>query len=994
MHPSTPTNIPSVQEYLTSLRNSPKYGPQVVCHKIYEKTQATYSADTLFMEEEIRRSLHADGIVNMYSHQGEAFEKIANGENVIVATPTSSGKSMVYNLPVLQQLLKRPHSRALYLFPLKALAQDQLAALNTLAATVPSLQSQWPRGIGAVYDGDTTPYWRRKIREHTPPVLITNPEMLHLSFLPFHENWVHFFKNLDFIIIDEVHTYRGVFGSHIAWLLRRLNRVLHHYGRKPIFILSSATIGNPAHFGQQLTGQPTTTITATGAPQNKRNFVFLNPWDSAAHSASQLLEAALKRGLRTIVYTQSRKMTELISLWTRPRLGNLADRLSSYRAGFLAEERRDIERQLSDGTLLGVISTSALELGIDIGDLDICILVGYPGSIMASWQRGGRVGRSGRESAVILIGSEDALDQYYMNNPQAFFSREVESAVLNPANATIVKQHMVCAAAEMALQDDETLLHGDVEQSCLKELVQEAAVYQSADGVLYYAARKRPQRHVSLRGGGTTLTIINEVTGVILGEIDGGRALKECHEGAIYLHRNTTWFVEKLDLHGGEVVVRRNRASFYTKPTVNKETEILSISGHGLVHGCRLFQGTLKVSERVTGYQKRNNGTNRLIATVPLDLPVQTMETEGFWLEIPNAVTTELEEGKHHFMGGLHAFEHILISVFPLLVLCDRNDVGGISCPDHEQTKGATIFIYDGHAGGSGLSAEAYTKADKLIAAALEIVGGCECDNGCPACVHSPKCGSGNRPIDKNCCLKLIEAVVSEKYGNSTKTSAELPPAVADGHPPAVNQQLYAVPHGLDLLPQRYGVFDLETRFSAAEVGGWHRAEKMEISVGVVYDSVLDGYVTYLENEIDQLVDHLKQLDLIVGFNNKRFDNRVLSAYTTTNLARLPTLDLLEEVTQYLGYRLSLNRLAEQTLGVQKSGDGLQALRWYKEGNLAMLRKYCRKDVDITRRLLLHALEQGFLLFRNKAGKTVRLPMDMSRSIHNQLGGTIPAVPH
>jgi len=993
MHPSSPINVPSVQEYLTSLKNSPKFGPQVVYHKIYEKTHARYYPDDLIIEEEIRQSLHAGGIANMYTHQGEACERIANGENVIVATPTSSGKSMIYNLPVLQQLLKKPESRALYLFPLKALAQDQLATLNTLAATFPSLQSQWPQGIGAVYDGDTTPYLRRKIREHTPPVLITNPEMLHLSFLPFHENWAHFFKNLDFIIIDEVHTYRGVFGSHIAWLLRRLNRVLHYYGRTPVFILSSATIGNPAQFGQQLVGQPITTITTTGAPQNKRNFVFLNPWDSAAYSASQLLEASLKRGLRTIVYTQSRKMTELISLWTRPRLGDLADRLSSYRAGFLAEERRDIESQLSDGTLLGVISTSALELGIDIGDLDICILVGYPGSIMASWQRGGRVGRSGRESAVILIGSEDALDQYYMNNPQAFFSREVESAVLNPANATIVKRHMVCAAAEMALQYDETFLQGDVEQSCLAELVQEAALHQSADGVQYYAARKRPQRHVSLRGGGTTLIIINKETGVILGEIDSGRALKECHEGAVYLHRNTTWFVEKLDLHGGEVVVRQNRASFYTKPMVNKETEILSVRRHGMVHGCRIFWGTLKVSERVTGYQKRNNGTNRLITTVPLDLPVQTMETEGFWLEIPDAVSTSLEEGKHHFMGGLHAFEHILISVFPLLVLCDRNDVGGISCPDHQQTVGATIFIYDGHAGGSGLTAEAYTKADKLIAAALEIVSGCQCDNGCPACVHSPKCGSGNRPIDKNCCLKLIEAVVSEKYGNSTITSAESPPVVAGGRPPAVNQQLYTVANGLDLLPNHYGVFDLETKFSAEEVGGWHRAEKMEISVGVVYDSVLDGYVTYLENEIDQLVDHLKQLDLVVGFNNKRFDNRVLSPYTTTNLATLPTLDLLEEITQYLGYRLSLNRLAEQTLGVQKSGDGLQALRWYKEGNFSMLRKYCKKDVDITRRLLLHALEQGFLLFRNKAGKTVRLPLNMTRSIRSQLAGSIPVAP-
>ncbi len=979
-----------IEEYLSSLKKSQKFGPQVVCHEVFNAINALYSDEaSVALLPELENVLNSENIASLYKHQGEAFKTINEGNNIIVSTPTSSGKSMIYNLPVLQQIVNKSSSYALYLFPLKALSQDQLGSLCRFAAKIPSLQKKWPQGIAAIYDGDTTPYQRRKIRENTPPVIITNPDMLHLSFLPFHENWAHFFSNLEYVIIDEVHTYRGVFGSHVAWLIRRLKRILSHYNNKARFILSSATIGNPKEFAESLINENAVTITNTGAPQSKKNFVFLNPWDSPAYTASQLLEAALKRGLRTIVYTQSRKMTELISLWTRPRIGDLSDKLSSYRAGFLAEERREIEKKLSDGSLLGVISTSALELGINIGDLDLCILVGYPGSIMASWQRGGRVGRGGRESAVILIASDDALDQYYMQNPQEFFNKEVESAVLNPNNEKIIKNHLICAAAEHPIHIQEELVQHHLQKKCLQDLTEKGDLLLSASGEEFYSSRKRPQRNVSLRGAGTSLTIINGDTGIILGEIDSARSLKECHEGAVYLHRNSTWIVQKLELNAREVIVQEHKSSFYTKAMSQKDTEILSTISTSTVFGCKISFGNLRVSEKVTGYQKRNKGTNKLIITIPLELPEQTIETEGFWIEIPAYILNSLEDEHVHFMGGLHAFEHVMISVFPLLVLCDRNDVGGISCPHHEQTEGATIFIYDGHQGGSGLSAEAFRKSIQLIHRSFQIVDNCKCENGCPSCVHSPKCGSGNKPIDKQSCLKLIKAVMqNEEHEKDEEEFLSFKKLNTNNFPEKTEiiqyDEVRENSSGLDALPDHFGVFDLETKYSATEVGGWHHAEKMGISVGVVYDSLLEGCVTYYEHEIPQLIDHLLRLKLVVGFNNKRFDNRVLSAYTSVNLSTLPTLDLLEEVTNHLGYRLSLNALAEHTLGVQKAGDGLQALRWYQEGNFRNLSKYCQKDVEITRDLLLYCLENGYLLFRNKAKKTVRLPLHLEKTIEQQ----------
>ncbi len=979
-----------VAEYLAALTTSAKFGPQVVYRHCLpaEPGQWTNGLPGEFSPI-LKAYLQQQGVDRLYSHQDEAIQAIAAGEDILVATPTASGKSMIYNLPVVNTLAQSEAGCALYLFPLKALAQDQLRVLRRLLALLPGVSEKDVQRLAAIFDGDTSPYQRRRIRETMPRILLTNPEMLHLSLLPYHGNWAAFWQNLKYVVVDEVHTYRGIFGANIAWVFRRLQRVAAYYGSNPQFIMLSATVGNPATLGEKLLNRPVRVITRSGAPRAAKHVLLLNPWDSAAYTASQLLEAAVKRELRTIVYTQSRKMTELINLWTAPRLGDKADKLSSYRAGFLPEERREIEQKLAAGDLLGVISTSALELGIDIGNLDLCILVGYPGSIMAVWQRGGRVGRSGQDSAIIMIAQEDALDQYLMRQPEQFLQRPVESAVLNPYNSAIMAQHLHCAAAELPIRAGEPLGQDPSVEEALVSLTAQALLLAAENGQAWYASRKYPHRQVSLRGGGSQLAIINRESGEILGEIDSGRALHECHPGAIYIHRARIWLVESLDLNSREATVTSSRPAYFTRPMISKNTAILETLSVDRCGRSRISFGRLRVTEQVTGYQKRQSSTQKLIATIALDLPAQQIETTGLWLDIPAAIKEGMEKEQRHFMGAIHALEHGMIALFPLLVLCDRNDIGGISCPEHEQTGEASIFIYDGHTGGVGLAEEACSRIAELLGQTEHMIRQCPCDNGCPSCVHSPKCGSGNRPIDKSACLRLLEllrgtALVEDFPLDGRRVQAQSEGIIAslpEPNRPGAAEQAQLPPVGLEILPPRYGVFDLETIRSAAEVGGWHLAARMGMSVGIIYDSQLDDCVTYLEHETAAMIRHLQELDLVVGFNNRRFDYQVLSGYSGDNLNLLPTLDLLEEVSNILGYRLSLDRLAEHTLGVKKTADGLQALQWYKEGKIDLIRRYCRKDVEITRDIFHFALQNGYLLFQNKAGKIVRLPFDLRRAI-------------
>ncbi|KPK00161.1 MAG: DEAD/DEAH box helicase [Desulfobacterales bacterium SG8_35] len=959
----------SVAEYLAALKASPRLGGQVVHHEELAEHPAAFGKNRIDWPKALEEALKHMGIDALYQHQVSATDAVRRGENVIVSTPTASGKSLIYNLPVFEQIMRAPDSAALYLFPLKALAQDQLRSINELCSLLPhELQP-----AAAIYDGDTTAYQRKKLRDRPPHILITNPDMLHLSMLGYHSTWSGFFARLTHVILDEVHTYRGIFGSHMAWVLRRLKRLCAYYGSRPQFILSSATVANPDELARDLLGEESLVISESGAPRAKRHFVFINPLDSAATAATQLIEASLKRGLRTIVYTQSRKLTELVSIWTRQRLGKLSGKLTSYRAGYLPEERREIEARLSDGSLLGVIATSALELGIDIGDLDICILVGYPGTVMTTWQRGGRVGRKQNESLIILVALEDSLDQHFMRNPQDFFSREVESTVLNPANKTIVKRHLICAAAEQPLKTDEPFVQDAAVRQVVHELAEEASLLLTADEKYWVGARKYPHREVDLRGSGQTFVIRNNTDGSALGEIDFMRCFKECHPGAVYLHRGKTWLITDLDLETHEVTAVRKNVNYFTRTMGNKTTEILKTYHSSAIHNFRVSFGYLRVTDTVSGFQRRLVAGQKLISKEHLDLPPLVFETEGLWLEIPEKVQKRIEKEQYHFMGGIHALEHGAISIFPLLVLCDRNDVGGIAHPFHEQLSKAAVFIYDGYPGGVGLARKAFEKIDELLHLAQKTIGDCPCELGCPSCVHSPKCGSGNRPIDKQSALEILGDLLSSKTAVAADRALTGKIAPREFRSAAPEKKIpKAEP------PHRYGVFDVETRRSAAEVGGWHRAERMGISVAVLYDSLSDSFKTYLEKDIPELIRDLQKFDLVVGFNNKRFDNKVLSAYSLFNLGTLPTLDIMEEISKRLGYRLSLDRLAEHTLGVKKSANGLQALQWFKEGRMEEIISYCRQDVKITRDIFLFGLENRYLLFKNKAGSIVRLPVDFS----------------
>lgn len=997
---AAPASSP-VADWIGWLKASDLAG-QICCHRILPEQAAIHAQNCRPWPATVA-SLLAGRRISLYSHQALATDHIRAGHPVVVATPTASGKSLVYNLPVLERQLLDQDSTALYLFPLKALAQDQLNGFNELCAP-------WPAGsrpVIALYDGDTSDHLRRKIRAAPPQVLVTNPEMLHLGILPHHEKWTAFLAGLGHVVVDEAHCYRGVFGAHMAGLFRRLNRIVAHYGARPTYIFCTATVGNPgqlasALMGGQAGGMDPVVIDRSGAPAGKRHFVFVNPAQSPSTAAIAMLKGALARGLRAIVYCQSRRMVELLSLWAGSQAGEYCGRISAYRAGFLPEERRKVEADMASGRLLAVISTSALELGIDIGGLDLCILVGYPGTVMATLQRGGRVGRSGRESAVALVAGEDALDQYFVRHPEDFFSRAPEAAVVNPDNEVILKKHLLCAAAELPLEANDPWLSSPGAAAAARALAAEGELMASADGGRLIAARKRPQRMVDLRGAGQPYVIEDE-HGNIIGSLDGFRAWREAHPGAIYLHRGKSYEIIGLDAGRARIRASLRKTSWFTRARGQKSTDILEERGRLSLGRSLICHGRLRITERITGYEKRSASGNRLLGVNPLNAPPQIFESEGIWLVLPESLRQRAEAEFIHFMGSIHALEHAFIGLMPLMVMADRNDFGGISIPLHAQTGLATIFIYDGLPGGAGLSREIFPRGRELLETARKALAACPCPDGCPSCVHSPKCGSGNRPISKSGALWLLDGLLADggegedlalglKISDAPERLGAMPApdwrgATANG-PCAGNAAAGAIeqtptgPHAAAYVPrtppERYLVFDVETRRSAAEVGGWHRAERMGVSVAVCYDSVEDSFFSYGEDDLSGLFERMRRASAVVGFNSIRFDNAVLAPFAPFDLGAMPCVDLLACVRSRLNYRVSLDNLGSATLGEPKSSDGLQALRWWKEGRVDEIRQYCQKDVDITRRLYLHGLEKGYLLFFAKSGQRVRVPVDFA----------------
>lgn len=954
----------NLSDYIEIIKKQTDFRDLFVYHRYLSHRDPDYGTQPV-LNDVLAGAMDVLGFDRLYQHQTAALNHIRQGENVMIATPTASGKSLIYNLAVLENILSDESAKALYLFPLKALAQDQMKNLSKWLN-----QIKTPKISAEIYDGDTSPYMRKKIKNHIPHILFTNPDMLHRGIMAYHQNWEMFFKKLKFVILDEVHAYRGIFGSHFNQVITRLKRLCKIYGSSPQFILLSATVSNPDEFGKSLINEDLRVIQSSGAPQAGRHFIFLNPLASPNFSAAKLFVDCIQKGFRTIVFTQSRKVTELIHVWVSRMSPAFRKKISSYRAGFMPEERREIETKLAAGELMGVISTSALEMGIDIGYLDICLLVGYPGTIINTWQRGGRVGRAGRESLIMLMAKPDALDQYFIKHPEDFFERGFEAAVLDPHNPYVIEAHLPCAAAEEPLKMSDRVFWTHGYKTHLEKLEMEGLLQRTADGEpMWLPLKRNPHLSVNLRSSGETYTIFEKETGQAIGTIDGGRAFKECHPGAVYLHRAKEYVVDRLILEKKDIVVHHSDLKYFTRVRSEKETEILSILRSRPEGQFLVKEGELRVTETITGYEKRGLSGQELLGVFSLDLPPQTFETRGFWVEIETLLQKYVADKGLHFMGGIHAIEHAAIGIFPLFALCDRNDIGGICYPFHPQVEKSAIFIYDGVPGGVGLAQRGFEIVWELLEKTLSVLKACECEEGCPSCIHSPKCGSGNKPLDKQAAMMILEFLLgkiplSEISVQKTVSFSEPEP---EKHPSVPEPQ-----EGPRLL-----FFDLETQKLAQEVGGWHNTHLMRVSVAVVFDSLEDGFFSYGEADVAALLKHLERADLIVGFNVSRFDYKVLSAYTGMDLKRLPTFDMLEDVYARLGFRISLDHLATETLNTGKSADGLVAVEWFRNGEIEKLTEYCRQDVVVTRDLFLFGMDNGYLVYKEKkSGRRLQLRVD------------------
>lgn len=936
------------------------------------------------LPDPLEQALRCAGIDRLYSHQVEALAHARAGKDVLVVTGTASGKSLAFQLPVLETLLFHPEGRALFLFPTKALEQDQLKSLQQLI----------PEGSGIraeILDGDTPAHRRSKLKEQLPHILISNPDILHLSLLPYHAAWKGFWENLRWVVLDELHTYKGIFGSHIAHVLRRLHRVTAFYGSHPQFITCSATISNPSEFAGTLAARDFAQVDDDGSPARGKRFVFVNPSGSPYGEATELLLHCIQSGLKTIAFAKARKIAELITMWAHQAAPQLRAKIRAYRAGYRPEERRAIEQGLFQERLLGVVSTSALELGIDVGGLDACLLVGYPGSIASTWQRGGRVGRAGQEALIILIALPDALDQYFMRHPRDFFARTPEAAVIDPRNRRILLDHLVAAAAELPLKAADGAMYGPDLQDRIAELQGERRLVQSAEGTEWYARRRNPSREISIRSVGEAFAILDP-GGKTIGSLDTFRAIHECHPGAVYLHQGRQFEVTALDLAQRKVRARPVEVDYYTQTSGEKETEILDCQEFRQVEETVARLGRLKVTERITGYEKRRIFGQDRIGSYPLDLPPHTFETQGLWLEIPEALREHVKNhggGGLHFMGGIHAMEHAMIGLFPLFALCDRGDVGGISYTFHPQVGRSAIFVYDGYPEGIGLAERCYRVLHELLDHTLRLLQECPCETGCPSCIHSPKCGSGNKPLDKAAAILTLQGLLGR---------IRIPEVAIEAQPPAALSAASPIPRALPRVASRPGlppilVLDVETQRSAEEVGGWDRSDRMGLAVAVTTDLATGETRVYLEDQANALLDELSAAACIIGFNVRRFDYAVLSAYRALNFRALPTLDILEQVHASLGFRLSLNHLAQETLGAPKLADGLQSLAWFRAGELDKVIEYCKADVDLTRRLFEFGRAQGYLLYRDYQGRSARLPVGFGEIILLQDGRFIYNAP-
>ncbi len=747
----------SVPEIVEELKRA--HPQAVVAVKRLPAREAQYAAPNAPLPEPLERFLEARGL-KLFTHQVETLEGARRGENVMLTTPTASGKTLAFNLAVFERLHYDPEATALYLYPLKALTQDQLHSLQALERET-GIEAR-----AAVYDGDTPEHLRRRIREEAR-IILTNPYALH-QYLPWHHKWRRFWKNLQFIVLDEAHVYRGVFGSNVAFLLRRLRRIVERYGAKPQFILSSATTANPEEHSRKLTGLDFRVIRESGAPQGERFFLLWNPLAYPEHSVhrqtSELLAYLASRGLQTLCFTVSRKLAELVAIWAE-ELADLKGAIAAYRAGYLPRERREIERKLKTGELQGVASTTALELGIDVGSLDAVIISGYPGTVSSTWQMAGRAGRGTDPSLVVFMGFENPLDQYLLKHPEHLFEKPHEHAIVDLENPYIALGHAMCASAELPLQPqrDRKFL-GERVGEALRSLERQKLVRKTSTGWVYRGMARPvdvvPLDHISER----SVTVFCDDH--VLEVLEYRRALGEAHPGAVLLHRGETYVIEDLDLQAGIAKAVREEVEHYTDALRSVDLRLRKTLQKRKTPWGVLAVGEVDVVERVTAYRVRRY--DRTLGVHPLDLPPVEFETVALYFTLPEELERAILERGRDWAGGLHAAEHALIAMTPYHAMCDRWDIGGLSTPHHPDTNAATIFIYDGYPGGIGIAEKVFELFPELVRVTHELVRDCACETGCPSCIYSPKCGNQNEPLDKQAALGILELIKEKPVPQGT----------------------------------------------------------------------------------------------------------------------------------------------------------------------------------------------------------------------------------
>lgn len=705
------------------------------------------------------------GVERLWTHQAEAIDLVRNGTSVVVATGTASGKSLCYQAPIAEAIADPCRvATALAFFPTKALAHDQLRSIG---------DKRFPLMVPATYDGDTERDHRTWVRNHANLVL-TNPEMVHGGLLPNHHRWSMFLRRLQYVVVDELHVFRGVFGTHMGHVLRRLVRVCRHYGADPTFVFTSATIGEPARLASELCGREVVAVTNDGSPCGPRRFALLNPpvldqasgARSSANAESACVIAELvAAGHRTISFCGSRKGTELVAGDVRSKLSaDLHGAVRSYRGGYLASERREIEDELTSGAVQAVVATSALELGVDIGGLDGCVLNGFPGTIASMWQQAGRAGRQSQDSVTVLVGGDDQLDQWLMRHPTELFTRPLEPAVINPENPQVADAHIACAAFELPLGHDDLEWWGPVLDGSVRRLVAagKLRVRRTEAGPLaVWATRGWPARGVGLRSGSSREFKIRLADKTLVGTVDESRAFDVVHAGAIYLHRGDTYRVTDLDTDVLVATVEPHDGSEYTQTRSTIDIGVRSTDHQRSVGRSRLHVGEVEVTTTVVGYQQREVRSRRVLGHHQLDLPPQRLVTRGFWYTVAPDVIEQAGIGAGDLLGTLHAIEHASIGILPLFTICDRWDVGGVSTAVQADTGLPSIFIYDGYPGGAGIAELGFEAADRHLDATLDVLRGCGCADGCPSCVQSPKCGNSNEPLDKSGAIALLETILS-----------------------------------------------------------------------------------------------------------------------------------------------------------------------------------------------------------------------------------------